>query len=208
MDGRVTSRCQSSVSVWFQIVFNHMTRRKAGEGAGRSSQQERGQARKGTTTRGCLFHAIRMMQVYVSSAVRTRQTAEIVTAGLYDPANIEASEDLLELGQGSWETQDRKQVYTPAVMKEINSNNWRVRPPGKSPIDGLRLVSLFVRFFILTLRAVVNHNETSSCVSHSLLRRKSSLSSGPLSKNHVRLPPILIADQCCRSGGVPCVAGE
>src|SRR3989338_7090495 len=76
-------------------------------------------------------------QVYSSTAIRTRQTANIVCEKIgYPLEHILYSEKLLELDQGDWQGQHRDIIYTPETVAKINKDNWNFTPPnGESQRD-------------------------------------------------------------------------
>ena len=59
-------------------------------------------------------------QVYASPALRTQRTAAIATLGIYT-GNVVISPDIVELGQGAWETQDRKFVCAAPTLLPLHS---------------------------------------------------------------------------------------
>jgi probable phosphoglycerate mutase len=75
-------------------------------------------------------------RVYCSTAQRAFQTASIATGEVGFAADkIVRSDAIQENSQGAWEGQDRRKIYTPEVMEEMNNNNWLTTPPGISPSD-------------------------------------------------------------------------
>jgi len=80
---------------------------------------------------------VRFDQVYSSTAIRTRQTANIVCEKIgYPLEHILYSEKLLELDQGDWQGQPRDIIYTPETVAKINKDNWNFTPPnGESQRD-------------------------------------------------------------------------
>ena len=75
-------------------------------------------------------------QVHASTAMRASQTAQIACeeAG-YDVKKIIQSPQIVEMSQGGWEQQERREVYTDENLKRLRANPWEFRPPGISP-DG------------------------------------------------------------------------
>ncbi len=89
-------------------------------------------------------------EVYASPAVRTVQTAQIVCGTLDFPLDaIVQRKELQELSQGDWEGKSRDQIYTDAVLKEINRLPGLFRPPnGESQDDVEKRMYAFVQELI------------------------------------------------------------
>jgi probable phosphoglycerate mutase len=69
-------------------------------------------------------------EVYCSTALRTRKTAEIVCEGIGFPlAEIKYSEKLLELSQGEWEGKNREEIYTEDVIRQMRELTWNFKAP-------------------------------------------------------------------------------
>ncbi|MEI6731646.1 MAG: histidine phosphatase family protein [archaeon] len=67
-------------------------------------------------------------EIHSSTAVRTKATAQLATK--YNLIrDINFTDDLLELNQGSWVGIDRTKIYTPEVVARINADPWNFRPP-------------------------------------------------------------------------------
>ncbi|HAS46744.1 MAG TPA: hypothetical protein DCS93_40040 [Microscillaceae bacterium] len=74
--------------------------------------------------------AVKLDVVAASSAVRAYDTAKIMC----ERANLDfdqvlVSDELQELSQGDWEGKVRKEIYTPQMLSQINSNNWLHKAP-------------------------------------------------------------------------------
>jgi len=76
-------------------------------------------------------------EVYSSVANRAIRTAKLACneMGIVDD-RICCEETIVEQSQGSWERMDRKKVYSPEVLAEMNSTNWTWAAPGCSSVDG------------------------------------------------------------------------
>lgn len=76
-------------------------------------------------------------KVYSSIANRAYETAIISCQKIgYSIDDIILSEEIVELNQGNWEGKPRKEVYTPEILKIINSNRWTFKAPnGESQKD-------------------------------------------------------------------------
>ncbi|MDO8555973.1 MAG: histidine phosphatase family protein [Nanoarchaeota archaeon] len=80
-------------------------------------------------------------RVYASPAVRTRATAQIVCQRIGFPLlDIHIDDRLQELSQGDWEGRFRAEVYTPEVLRWLNTEVWvdrwnRKAPNGESQKD-------------------------------------------------------------------------
>lgn len=69
-------------------------------------------------------------QVYSSTAIRAKKTAEIVCEIINFPINkIITSDDLLEISQGDWEGKKRAEVYTPEILAKIKKETWNFKAP-------------------------------------------------------------------------------
>ena len=74
---------------------------------------------------------ISFQQIHSSVAVRARETARIVSEMLgYPLSYVQSSPLLLELSQGEWEGQVRKEIFTESVLEEIRTNPWDFAAPG------------------------------------------------------------------------------
>ncbi|MCR5713984.1 MAG: histidine phosphatase family protein [Bacteroidales bacterium] len=71
-------------------------------------------------------------RVFCSTAKRTVETLQLIQAAWPDltPLPPIYSDRLQELSQGAWEGRLREEIYTPARLQEINSNNWLFKAPG------------------------------------------------------------------------------
>ena len=101
---------------------------------GRSNESpltERGVLQSRLLGRSLTQKGVRFDSVYSSPAVRTRDTAKLscLEMGFALDRIIQRAE-FLELSQGTWEGMVRKEVYTPEMLAEINSNNWHFKAPG------------------------------------------------------------------------------
>lgn len=76
-------------------------------------------------------------EVYSSPAVRTIDTARLVCYYVnYPLEKIIVCDELQEQSQGDWEGKSKKQLYTPAVLAAMNSDNWNFKAPnGESQKD-------------------------------------------------------------------------
>jgi len=76
-------------------------------------------------------------EVYSSVANRAIRTAKLACneMGIVDD-RICCEETIVEQSQGSWERMDRKKVYSPEVLAEMNRTNWTLAAPGCSSVDG------------------------------------------------------------------------
>lgn len=68
--------------------------------------------------------------LYSSTAVRTQATAALATNNLNPIPPLQLREELLELSQGEWEGQVRKDIYTPEQLSIVRSDPYDFRPPG------------------------------------------------------------------------------
>lgn len=68
--------------------------------------------------------------LYSSTAVRTQATAALATKPLKSAPELQLRTELLELSQGEWEGQIRKEIYTPELLSIVRSDPYDFRPPG------------------------------------------------------------------------------
>lgn len=68
--------------------------------------------------------------LYSSTAVRTQATAAIATNEMQATPELQLRTELLELSQGEWEGQVRKDIYTPDQLSIVRSDPYDFRPPG------------------------------------------------------------------------------
>ena len=71
-------------------------------------------------------------RVFCSTAKRTVETLQLIQEAWPEltPLPPIYSDRLQELSQGAWEGRLREEIYTPARLQEINSNNWLFKAPG------------------------------------------------------------------------------
>ncbi|TAE46495.1 MAG: histidine phosphatase family protein [Bacteroidetes bacterium] len=70
-------------------------------------------------------------RVYSSTAVRARETARIVCGYVGFPeADIQLTDNILELSQGDWVGYVRKEIYTPEVVAQVRANSYDFKAPG------------------------------------------------------------------------------
>ncbi|MBP5611139.1 MAG: histidine phosphatase family protein [Bacteroidales bacterium] len=71
-------------------------------------------------------------RVFCSTARRTVETLQLIQEAWPEltPQPPVYSDRLQELSQGAWEGRLRSEIYTPARLQEINSNNWLFKAPG------------------------------------------------------------------------------
>ena len=70
-------------------------------------------------------------QWFSSVSMRARQTAEAVAQKFdYPLAQIQLSDQLVEIGKGEWEGKVRKEIYTPEMRQMILNDSYEFRPPG------------------------------------------------------------------------------
>ena len=71
-------------------------------------------------------------RVFCSTAVRAVETLQLIRQVWPEltPQPPVYSDRLQELSQGAWEGRLRAEIYTPARLQEINSNNWLFKAPG------------------------------------------------------------------------------
>jgi len=72
---------------------------------------------------------IRIDNWIASSAVRARQTAEIVMSIVDPTATLIIDETIEEIHQGDWEGKPRIECYTEECLKQINQDNWNFKAP-------------------------------------------------------------------------------
>jgi broad specificity phosphatase PhoE len=110
-------------------------------------------------------------KVYSSTSKRAEQTALIACNIIgFDLSKIIVSEQLEELSQGSWEGLRRDELYTPEVLREINSKAGQFRPPeGESQMDVEARMSQFINYNLASLSeqditaAVFSHGMAIKC---------------------------------------------
>lgn len=68
--------------------------------------------------------------LYSSTAVRTQATAALATNPLDSAPELQLRSELLELSQGQWEGQVRKDIYTPEQLSIVRSDPYDFRAPG------------------------------------------------------------------------------
>jgi probable phosphoglycerate mutase len=108
---------------------------------------ERGRAQAEQLARHLEADGVRFDFVFASTAVRARQTAEIVCARLgFAVDRVVLADELLEVDQGQWTGRSRPATITREVVAAMQRNPWDFAPPGgESQRDvELRMVS-FVR---------------------------------------------------------------
>jgi len=71
-------------------------------------------------------------QVWSSTALRARHTAEIVCNQLpiQEGSPIQLSDQILEMSQGEWEGLLRSEIYTPERIQQVVENPLTFKPPG------------------------------------------------------------------------------
>ena len=73
---------------------------------------------------------IRPQVLYVSPAVRTQQTAQLLLTGLGVDVPMHTDDHLQELSQGSWTGRPRVLVYNPVTLAAIAAQGVHFAPPG------------------------------------------------------------------------------
>lgn len=115
---------------------------RKGEIGGRQNEvnlSEKGVAQAQLLGKRLRAAGIALDAVYSSVANRALQTAQLACGEMGIPEErIRREASIVEQSQGSWERVDRKTVYTPEVMAEMNRRNWSWAAPGCSSIDGAR----------------------------------------------------------------------
>ena len=98
---------------------------------------ERGEKQAKLLGERLVRESVQFDQVYASTAVRARETARFACKGIgISVDQIRHTENLLELSQGEWEGQIRKNIYTPERLKKIRSNGYHFKAPGgESPFE-------------------------------------------------------------------------
>lgn len=88
--------------------------------------------------------------IFCSPAKRAQETAEIVCSIVGFPVQeIIFSDALQELSLGDWEGKERKEIYTPQMLQQINSNNWEFKAPnGESQRDTEERMYRFIEQFL------------------------------------------------------------
>ncbi|MDW3646991.1 MAG: histidine phosphatase family protein [Bacteroidia bacterium] len=92
---------------------------------------ERG--RKQAHSLGKRFHgeARHFDEVYASVALRAQETAQISTSYLSIPQKkIILTDDIVEISQGDWEGQVRKEVYNEEMRAKLLADNYNFKAPG------------------------------------------------------------------------------
>lgn len=82
---------------------------------------------------GKRFHAedIQFDKVHASIALRAQETAQISTSYLSFPSKeIILSDRIVEISQGEWEGQVRKEVYNEEMRKKLLADNYNFKAPG------------------------------------------------------------------------------
>ncbi|MEM7372230.1 MAG: histidine phosphatase family protein [Bacteroidota bacterium] len=68
--------------------------------------------------------------VHASIAVRAQQTCQISCGHIgFDFAQVQHTDQIVELSQGEWEGQVRKDIYTPERKEEIVTNSYHFKAP-------------------------------------------------------------------------------
>jgi len=92
-------------------------------------------------------------RIFASTAVRAQQTAKLCLQAMkaanganWNSVEIESSDELLEIEMGDFVGHERVNVYTPAVIEEINKDPWNFAPPnGESMKQVEERVSTFIK---------------------------------------------------------------
>lgn len=75
-------------------------------------------------------------QWFTSPAIRTRETARIVSEIIAPKVTITADDRLQEVHQEIWEGLDRETTYTPDILKDMTAQRWHFKAPeGESQHD-------------------------------------------------------------------------
>lgn len=98
--------------------------------------------------------------LYSSTAVRTQATAALATAEMASSPALLLREELLEISQGQWEGQVRKEVYTPEQVAVVKSNPYDFKPPG-----GESQRDVEARMYAWLTEAVDTHDQEDQSIS-------------------------------------------
>ena len=110
---------------------------------------------------------IRPQVLYVSPAVRTQQTAQLLRAGLGVDVPMHTDDRLQELSQGSWTGRPRVLVYNPVTLAAIAAQGLDFAAPGG---ESMRQVGARMYAWLLAAQAQAAQQGYSSimAVSHGI----------------------------------------